>query len=190
MDTPVVVIGGSLTFKQGSKGGTAWTEVPGQPGQYQTVAPNPVSTIAIKTTAQPDSDDNHRKDDADPTTDKLPGLSVAGTSFQINVFTVASGANPIVSIASIDGITITLFLPSSAPSGAILCPNTSNRRVDYSSDGNCANLDQFAKVDVIIGRPPSTTTTTIKCILDATVSFPTPCLGKCRIVLRCPDKAQ
>lgn len=177
MDSPVVVIGGSMIFKVGAKDPkAAWQKI-SERQEYHTASTDPVRAIVIKTSAEPDDDDHHRGDDLNETTDKH-GFSVpADTSFHINVFTVGSGAKPAASISSTDGKNIRL---KNLISGSILHPK-SDRRLHYSSDGSGTNSEIFAKVEVQIGSQPSVP---IHCLLDPTPGNPKPSHGKCRIVLR------
>ena len=177
MDTPVVLIGGSMGFKVGAKDRKAvWQEISARQ-EYHTLSADPVREIAIKTTAEPDNDDHHRGDDADAKTDKHGFPVSEGAPFQINVFTVGSGTKPAASISSPDGKNILL---KNLVSGSTLHPK-SERRLHYSSDGSGTNSEIFSKVEVQIGSQPSVP---LHCLLDPSPSNPNPSHGKCRIVLR------
>jgi len=177
MDTPVIVIGGSMIFKVGAKDQNAvWQEISAGE-EYHTRSTDPVQVIAIKTNADPDDDDHHREDDADAKTDKH-GLPVPpGTPFEIDVFTVGSDAKPVASITSPDGKSIRL---KNLILGSTLYPK-SERRIHYSGDGGSTNSAIFARLEVNIGSEPSVP---IHCLLNPTPSNPNPSQGRCRIVLR------
>ena len=86
-DTPVVIIGGSLTFTSTSP----WTPIPGSPTQYSTPS-GPIQTIALK------SDYTKSGNDKDPTFD-LMGLVVSGaSSWKVDEFTSSSSTTPATTI--------------------------------------------------------------------------------------------
>lgn len=84
-DTPVILIGGSVVVKHGSKDANQkWT--PKHSGEYHTTLAHPIASIALKKYALPDHDDHHRADDLDLNTDleriDIPG----GASWKVDIY--------------------------------------------------------------------------------------------------------
>ncbi len=175
-DTPVVLMGGTVTVKVGSRdNGQKWKQ---KSGKYHAKPAFPIAVIVLKNTAPDDSDDNHKADDDDPSTDQPQhriDVSVAG-SWKVDVFALATGGSPIITITSGSDIQLALVDPSGA-----LCKD-SKRRTAYSTDRGCTDQGKraatFAKAVVTVDGtvPPNGT-------LTCAASGP----GKCRIVFRYPS---
>jgi hypothetical protein len=177
-DTPVVLIGGTVTAKVGSKNNREkWKQ---KSGKFLAKSEFPIALIVLKNTAPEDSGDNHKDDDDDTNTDRQR-IDVSGAkSWQVDVFAQASDTTPIISITS--GSDIQLALVNS--SGA-LCKDT-RRRTAYSTDKGCTASGKrnatFAKAVVTVDGavPPNGT---------LTCTDPSQGPGKCRIVFRYPNGA-
>jgi hypothetical protein len=96
-DTPVVLVGGSMTFKAGAyKAGQSWMQ---DDTGYHVSPSYQISTIVLKTSAPPDNNDSTNSGDANPGTDKLRVDVSASNSWEIDEFSVAGGnTNPVVKI--------------------------------------------------------------------------------------------
>jgi hypothetical protein len=174
-DTPVVLIGGTVTVKVGSTNNREkWKQ---SSGKYLAKSAFPIVLIVLKNTASQDSDDNHRDDDEDLKTDRQRIDVSSAKSWQVDVFAQASDTTPIISITS--GSNIQLALANS--SGA-LCKDT-KRRTAYSTDKGCTASGKsnatFAKAVVTVDGtvPPNGT---------LTCTDPSQGPGKCRVVFRYP----
>jgi hypothetical protein len=175
-DTPVVLIGGTVTVKVGSKdNGKKWKR---KSGKYHAKPAFPIALIVLKNSAQDDQDNDHKADDDDPSTDQPQhriDVSSAG-SWKVDVFALATDSSPIISITSGSDIQLALVNASGA-----LCKDT-NRRTAYSTDQGCTAAGKrgatFAKAVVTVdGTVPQNGT------LSCAASGP----GKCRIVFRYPS---
>jgi hypothetical protein len=174
-DTPVVLMGGTVTVKVGSKDNRQkWKQ---KSGKYFATPAFPIAVIVLKNTAPPDNDDNHKADDDDQNTDRQR-IDVSGAkSWKVDVFAQASDTTPIITITSGSDIQLALVNLSGA-----LCKNT-KRRTAYSTDQGCTtsgkNNATFAKAVVSVDDTvPSNGT--------LTCTDPSLGSGKCRIVFRYP----
>jgi hypothetical protein len=173
-DTPVVLMGGSVTAKVGSTDNSKkWKK---SNGVYHAQPSFPIAVIVLKNSAPQDSGDNHMPDDDDPATDRQRiDVSSAG-SWKVDVFALATDTTPIISITSGSDIQLALANASGA-----LC-KVSNRRTAYSTDPGCTAAGKkgatFAKAVVTVdGTVPS----------NGTLMCTTGGAGKCRIVFRYPS---
>ncbi len=128
-DTPVVLIGGSVVVKHGSKD-KAQTWNPRSGKEYHTASAHPIASIALKKHALPDHDDDHRADDLDHGTD-LERIDIPGAaSWKVDIYEQNSDKHPAISIASAESLGILLTLEDQAGS---FCEHT-KRRIAYSTD--------------------------------------------------------
>jgi hypothetical protein len=128
-DTPVVIIGGSVVVKHGSKD-TSQRWHPGNKSEYHTASTHRIASIALKKHALPDQDDDHRADDLDPDTD-LERIDIpSAASWKVDIYEQNSGKDSAISISSADNLGILLTLENRAGS---FC-ESSKRRVAYSID--------------------------------------------------------
>jgi hypothetical protein len=172
-NTPVVLVGGSLTFKAADRN-YAWQPDPAAPTKQYYVSPNyKVAIIVIKARAVSDTGDDPVGDDSDPTTDGPSPADVSGaTSWEVDAFTNTS-VTPIASIFSpVSGSNIDLVLNS-----GYFCNETS-KRLKYGTNQQCSDPREkikFSKVQVLVNDQ---VVRTIKCVDDNHKK------GTCRIVLR------
>ena len=126
-DTPVVLIGGSVVVKHGSKDKTqGWS--PKNRGEYHTAVKHPIASIALKKHAHPDHDDDHRADDLDADTD-LERIDIPhAASWKVDIYERKSEKNPAISIASATDLGILLSLADADGS----LHEHSARRIGYS----------------------------------------------------------
>jgi hypothetical protein len=172
-DTPVIVIGGSMTFKSGSKKSPPWTEV--SAGKEYSVSPGyPISTIVVKLIGSDDGGNNPDPGDANPNTDKLRVDVSLASSWKIDAYADPSdAASPVVSIAPNESGEIHLVR---LDPNALLCPNDSKKRVMYGHTPDCKDPITFYRIGLKVNGQP---TGTLICIDDAVKT-----VGKCRIVFR------
>jgi hypothetical protein len=173
-DTPVVLIGGSVVVKHGSKDtNQRWT--PKHSGEYHTTLAHPITSIVLKKHALPDHDDHHRADDLDPDTDleriDIPG----GASWKVDIYEQNSDRRSAISITSADlGILLTLENPGGSFS------EHSQRRIAYSIDpGRTESGLKDAKIAKAIVSVDGKVVGTLHSI-DLKSNTP----GICRIVFR------
>jgi hypothetical protein len=176
-DTPVVLIGGSVTVKQGSKDSKQnWS--PHDNG-FQTTSAYPIGSVALKQNSAYDPGDGHNDDDDDPTTDQqaVPVSSAAG--WNVGLYTDEGNKGPNLIITYVPGSDIQLTL---GEYGGNLCPpDKPGRRIKYIK-GNCKadSKDQqeytfaYAIVNSNIGA------TTLTCADSKGTK------NHCRIVIRYP----
>jgi hypothetical protein len=177
-DTPVVLIGGSLIVKHGSKDkNQKWNSK--NSSEYHTISTHPIASIALKKYAHPDHDDDHRADDEDPDTD-LQRIDVpSAASWKVDVYAQNSDKSPAISIASGTRSDVRLTLENQAGS---LCEH-SKRRIAYSVDPSRTEPGQrnatMAKAVVSFDGKLAGTLNSI----DLKSNTP----GICRIVFRYPS---
>jgi hypothetical protein len=177
-DTPVVLIGGSLIIKHGSKDkNQKWNSTNGS--EYHTTLAHPIASIALKKLAHPDHDDDYRADDENPDTD-LQRIDVpSAASWKVDIYAQNSDKHPAISIACARGLDVRLTLENQAGS---LCEHT-KRRIAYSIDPGRTELGQrnatLAKAVVNFDGSVAGTLNSI----DLKSNTP----GKCRIVFRYPS---
>jgi hypothetical protein len=175
-DTPVVLVGGSLTIKAGDTS-YPWTLVSGM--TYQTTPNYPVKTIVLKTVASGNSDDG---------SDKLKIDVSNASSWEIDEY--IQGTDSDVKAASITGVETA---PNSAspiylqPTSGYLCPVQSAAPITslkYSLTSGCPDPVppapdpiKFSKVSITINNQPFPTGT-LACYDSSDPK------GTCRIVLR------
>jgi hypothetical protein len=177
-DTPVVVIGGSVVVKHGSRD-TAQRWHPRNSGEYHTAVTHPIASIALKKHALPDHDDDHRADDLDPDTD-LERIDIPGAaSWKVDIYEQNSDKHPAISIASAESLGILLTLEDQAGS---FCEH-SKRRIAYSIDpGRTESGLKNAKIAKAIVSVDGKVAGTLHPI-DLKSNSP----GICRIVFRYPS---
>jgi hypothetical protein len=126
-DTPVVIIGGSVTVKHGSKD-TAQTWHPRHSGEYHTALTHPIASVALKKHATPDHDDDHRADDLDPNSD-LERIDIPhAASWKVDIYEKKSDKDSAISIASATDLGVLVTLENETGS---LHEHTT-RRIAYS----------------------------------------------------------
>ena len=126
-DTPVVIIGGSVTVKHGSKD-MVQTWHSRHSGEYHTASTYPIASIALKKHALPDHDDDHRADDLDPDTD-LERIDIpSAASWKVDIYDQNSDKASAISIASTTSRGVLLTLENEAGS----LHQDSMRRIAYS----------------------------------------------------------
>jgi hypothetical protein len=176
-DTPVVLIGGSLIVKHGSKDkNQKWNSE--NSSEYHTTLPHPIASIALKKYAHPDNDDDYRADDEDPNTD-LQRIDVpAAASWKVDIYAQNSDKHSAISIASAKSLDVLLALENQAGS----LSEHSKRRIAYSIDPGRTESGQrnatLAKAVVSFDGNVAGTLNSI----DLKSNTP----GICRIVFRYP----
>jgi hypothetical protein len=177
-DTPVVLIGGSLIVKHGSKDRTQkWNSK--NSSEYHTTLTHPIASIALKKHAHPDNDDDYRADDEDPDTD-LQRIDVpSAASWKVDVYAQNTDKRPAISIASARSLDVRLTLENQA--GSLW--EHSKRRIAYSIDPGRTESGQrnatLAKAVVSFDGNVAGTLNSI----DLKSNTP----GICRIVFRYPS---
>lgn len=169
-DTPVVLVGGSLTAKAPIK---AWQPATMGLKEYFVSPGDPVQTIVVKATSTQDTGDGSvGGDKSAPDTIKVD-VSQA-QSWEIDEFTTGN-----VQVASLilngDG-----NIHFARSNNFTLCPNNSFHRIAVTQDAQCNHLVPFSQVtiSVIYAGHPSQTIGTLTCI-DQNFNP-----GTCRIVLK------
>lgn len=173
-DTPVVLIGGSVVVKHGSKDATQrWN--PRNHGKYHTALKHPIASIALKKDAHPDHDDDHRADDLDPATD-LERIDIPhAASWKVDVYEKKSDKDHAISIASDTSLGIVLTLEDE--SGGL--HEHSKRRIAYSFDPGRA---ESGLKDATLTKAVVSVNGKVAGTLSPSDSSNTP--GRCRIVFR------
>jgi hypothetical protein len=181
LDTPVVLIGGSVMFKAGSQKGTlSWTPVPAsctsKCTEYFLDPGYPVSTIALKDSSDDDGTDASVGADNNPAKDKIRAdISNAGSNWEIDEYATISKTE--TQVASITPNATEIHVKVVAP--AALCLKTSKRLV-FSPTGVCPAPDGVTFTKVALQIDNAVVSGTLSCFDDSS----TPTLGKCRIVFR------
>jgi hypothetical protein len=126
-DTPVVLIGGSVVVKHGSRDTTQrWHQR--NKSEYHAATTHPIASIALKKHALPDHDDDHRADDLDVDTD-LERINIPSTaSWKVDIYDQNSDKASAISIASTTSSGVLLTLENEAGS----LHEDSMRRIAYS----------------------------------------------------------
>jgi hypothetical protein len=177
-DTPVVLIGGSLIIKHGSKDkNQKWNSK--NSSEYHTTLAHPIESIALKKFAHPDNDDDHRADDLDPDTDMERIDIPSAASWKVDIYEQNSDKHSAISIASGTRSDVRLTLENQAGS----LHEHSKRRIAYSIDPDRTESGQrnatFAKAVVSLDGNVAGTLNSI----DLKSNTP----GICRIVFRYPS---
>jgi hypothetical protein len=195
-DTPVVLVGGSMTFKADAyQTPQAWLTYTANKEYY--VSPNyQISTIVLKAVVGPDNDTTG-SGDANSSTDKIRVDVSNADTWEIDEYTVASGNTPVVKIAPKQNGSITEIHLYLLDAGGMLCPvNQNNVRIRYSPTTSCPAPPPsagttppvapiFSQVSIRLNNDLASDgvtpqpTATLNCI-DST-GDPT---GKCKIVLK------
>jgi hypothetical protein len=175
-DTPVILIGGSVVVKHGSKD-TNQRWVPKHSGEYHTTVAHPIASIVLKKYAHPDLDDEHRVDDMDPETD-LEQIDIpSAASWKVDIYEQNSD-NSAISIASAANLGILLTLEN--PAGSF--SKHSERRIAYSIDlGRTESGLKNAKIAKAVVTVDGKVAGTLHPV-DLKSNTP----GICRIVFRYP----
>jgi hypothetical protein len=179
-DTPVVLIGGSLIVKHGSKDkNQKWNSKNSR--EYHTTLTHPIASIALKKFAHPDHDDDHRADDLDPDTD-LERIDIPGVaSWKVDIYEQNSDKHSAISIASDGRSEVRLTLENQAGS---LCEH-SKRRIAYCVDPSRTEPGQRgATLAKAVVRFDGNLAGTLNSI-DLKSNTP----GICRIVFRYPSES-
>ena len=182
-DTPVILVGGTMTFKSGAQGTPPpWQTVSGSsPAEYFLDPGYSVAKIVVKKNAPPD-DDSSQTGDAQPKSDRLSiDVSDAGT-WKIDAYTLAADGITSVKVASLapkDNTTeIHLkVLDDTDPNAALCFVPSSTVRIRLGHTGSCPDTSSFDSVIVTIDK---VVTGTLKCTDGSGTK------GTCRIVLRGP----
>ncbi len=197
LDTPVVLVGGSMTFKAGAyQNPQAWSTDTANK-EYHVSPAYQVSTIVLKAILLPDNDTTG-SGDANPTTDKIRIDVSTASTWEIDEFTLASPSKAVVKIFPKQNGSITEIHLLLLDGNGMLCPvNAANMiRIRYSPTPSCPapapspsgtppTAPVFSQVSVILNNevgPDGTTpqpTATLNCIDSA--GDP---VGKCRISFR------
>jgi len=184
-DTPVVLVGGTLTVKSGAQATPpSWTQV--TPNVEYSVDPGyAVAKIVVKKNAPADGD-NPQPGDAQPASDRLSvDVSDAGT-WEIDVYAIAPGGTQAKEVATLTpkaGKTeIDLNVLQSSDSTAALCPVPSSTvRIGLGHSGSTGKCPDASSFDSVILKLDNVVTGTFNCS-DANGTK-----GNCRIVLRGPS---
>jgi hypothetical protein len=163
-DTPVVLVGASLTFKAPT---IAWQS---SGANFQTTPTYPITTIVVKALSAPDAGDGPVGGDL-TAPDKLVVDVTGASSWEVDAFTNASSSDP-GAILSFSGTAVTL-----SPKNGYLCPNASYKRIKFGTLQSCtdANSVLFTKIRVVVNSQEVG-------FLDCVDGNGQP--GICRIVLR------
>jgi hypothetical protein len=174
-DTPVVLIGGSLTVQESS---TDSKQTWGPHGNgYRASSPHAVAEIALKKDYKPNNhDDSHRGDDDDTSKDMgspIPVTSAAPWSVKL----YAKEKNDAVLLIEVSPPGTDYLLTLLDQSGS-LCPDPvtkSPRRMEYFLNSSCSGEAHFDRAEVTtnVGTPPPLT-----CVDSNNQP------GMCRIVFR------
>lgn len=182
-DTPVILVGGSMIFKSGSKNSPAWVPVTG--GQDYYLTPNyDISEIVVKMIASDDGGDGHDAGDANTHTDKLRVDISAASTWEVDAYAQSDDQHAVVSITpreNSSGQTEIHLVRLDTSQGATLCPNGSLKRIKYGHTADCSDRVVFSKIEL---KVDSQSRGTITCIDDAAKL-----LGRCRIVFRGPPNS-
>jgi hypothetical protein len=184
-DTPVVLVGGSLTFKAGDKG-LVWVEdIPNT--KYHVIPSSTIVSIALKATAGDDPTDDPVGDDGDSTTDLIRTQVTGSTQWEIDEYVAVAPSNVPFKAASLmpKGNSISLSLVGSG----WLCPNGTLKKITYSPTKSCPNpapspdpvtfsSASLAVTEVVGGAAPTVETGSLMCLDTDNPS------RKCRIVFR------
>lgn len=176
-DTPVVLVGGSVTVKEAyRKINLKWS--PSGNG-YSTTLKHPIDVIVVKQDSSKDKNDSHEPDGDKSSTDLGTPVPVPNDAkkWEVDLFTVDAGgvesAGPKLSWSSL-GSNIELD-----NNGGVLVPcPASNRRIGYTACDN-QPYPKFSRVNIIITDKNGANSTTPLTCADSTGSA-----GHCRIVLR------
>jgi hypothetical protein len=182
-DTPVILVGGTMTFKSGAQANpTSWSPST-QSTKYSLDPGYAIAKIVVKKNAPDEDDDNSQAGDAQPASDRLSvDVSDAGT-WEIDVYaapTLGGTVNEIATLTPKKGTTeIDLNVVSNADTSAVLCP-VSTLKVGLGHTGQGASCPDNSFFDSVILKLDNKATGTFNC-LDANGKK-----GSCRIVLRGP----
>ena len=180
-DTPVVLVGGSMTFKSGSKKSPAWAPVTPHQEYYLTPGYD-IATIVLKFIGSDDGGDNHDPDDANIHKDKLRVDISAATSWEVDAYTQSDDLHAVVQITpkqNGSGQSEIHLVRLDQAQGATLCPNGSMKRIKYGRTPDCSETLVFSKIELKVDGQSSGT---INCIDDAVKK-----VGTCKIILRGPS---
>jgi hypothetical protein len=183
LDTPVVLVGGSLTFRARDTG-LLWVQDSNNPSAAFHVSPQyAVVSIVVKKGDNPGGD-GPDPDDSTASSDKIRVTIPDGASWEVDEFIPGASGQPDQQVASIKPDPVTSYqIDLTAVTGQYLCPSGNMKSIAYSPTSSCpapADGVTFSSISVkvTIGGQIQTWGT-IKC-LDATGDA----LGKCRIVFR------
>ena len=179
-DTPVILIGGSVVVKHGSKD-TSQRWVPKHSGGYHTTLAHPIASIVLKKYAHPDHDDEHRVDDMDPETD-LERIDIpSAASWKVDIYEQNSDDHSAISIASDTNLGVLLTLEDQGGSFS----EHSKRRIAYTIDsGNSESGLKDAKIAKAVVTVDGKVAGTLHPV-DLKSNTP----GICRIVFRYPPES-
>jgi hypothetical protein len=178
-DTPVVLIGGSLTFKAGDAN-YAWQN--DSATEYHISPTYPIASIAVKAKAIADSTDTPVGSDGDPASDVLR-LDVNGASWQIDEY----ASNPAINnnipylAASITSQGNAIYVNLKDQGGFLCDANKNHKRILYGHAQDCSDADKFTFTQAgltVTSNGQSQATGFLNCIDQNTSK------GTCRIVFR------
>ncbi len=184
-DTPVILVGGSLSFKAGSQKGTlSWTPVPATCTsactEYFLDPGYSVSTIALKDSSVDDGTDAPVPADNNPAKDKIRADISNASTWEIDEYATFNSSAE-AQVASITPNATQIHVKVVAP--AALCLKTPKRLV-FSPTGVCPAPDgvAFTRVALQIDNGPGTTVASgsLSCVDDSADDNP----NKCRIAFR------
>lgn len=190
-DTPVVLIGGSVTFKAGARySALTWQQV-GNTAEYF-VSPNyEVSAIALKNYSDDDGSDNPTPRDANPAKDKIHVDISNVNTWEMDVYARNNASGTEAQVASLTPVqnSSNTEIHLKLVGTGYLCPNGTNIRIKYSQTSpTCSDPPTaytLTRIDLLIDNGSGVTTPsgTLRCVDDSA----TPTVGHCRIVFRGPS---
>jgi hypothetical protein len=175
-DTPVVLVGGSMTFKPGVKNIT-WVPTGNDNKAFSIAANYPIMSIAVKSKAGPDPDDNPVDDDRDPSTDLIRLDVSAASTWTVDEYTSTEKAATLSpDPGSLEQIDLTV-----QGSGTL---SRKGKKLVYCSDANCSVKPDFDHVVITVtgANGQIQSTASLDCVDKNTTK------GTCRIAFRGPVK--
>lgn len=172
-DTPVILVGGSLTFKAGANG-IPWKSTSAT--QYYVTPAAPIATIAIKA-------DYTKADENDPTTDKMSVGVSSGGSWEVDEFAIddRDQTSAPIKVASItpQGANITLTL---LDAGGFLCSD-GNNSLNYDRKPLCPDYKhfKFSQANLTASAADGSQMSGTLICIDANAKA-----GKCKVAFRGP----
>jgi hypothetical protein len=185
-DTPVVLVGGTLTIKSGAQANPPSWSPATQSTKYSLDPGYAIAKIVVKKNAPVEVDDQSQGGDDQPASDRLSvDVSDAGT-WEIDAYaiapTVGAQAKEVATLTPKKGTTeIDLNVLQNADTTAALCyVSGSTLKIGLGHTGQGASCPDNSSFDSVILKLDGKTTGALNCI-DANGTT-----GSCRIVLRGP----
>ena len=173
-DTPVVLVGDSMIFKPGVRNIT-WVPTGNDNKAFSITSNYAIMSIAVKSKAGSDPDDNPVGDDRDPSTDLVRLDVSAASTWTVDEYTSTEKAATLSpDPGSLDQINLTL-----QGSGKLL---PKGKKLLYCSDANCSAKPAFDHVVVTVtgANGQIQSTASLDCVDKNTTK------GTCRIAFRGP----